>query len=201
VASHSARQCCWPKGVPSGHSRCRRVLNCGKTSSKTVPDTALGVRHAWLKSDWFLRDQTGNRFGDRFVPKVLQNRLSAPHESLKANPQVMSRALQCSSQHSSLAPSQEMTCSDDPLPTRERSEGSVLEKRRSVMATGYLRTSGEYKETSSQLDPVKTGVLLLSDDGGLCLLSCDAGEGKSWHNPGTFLAQIWHRRFSSFVIL
>jgi hypothetical protein len=25
--------------------------------------------------------------------------------------------------------------------------------------------------------------------------SFDAGEGNAWHNPGTFLAQIWHKRF------
>jgi hypothetical protein len=30
----------------------------------------------------FCRDQTGNRFGDRCVPKVLEKRLSAPLKSL-----------------------------------------------------------------------------------------------------------------------
>lgn len=35
------------------------------------------------QAEQFLRDQTGNRFGDRCVPKVLQNRLLAPFKSLK----------------------------------------------------------------------------------------------------------------------
>jgi hypothetical protein len=67
------------------------------------------------------------------------------------------------------------------------------------MATGYLRASGEYKETCIPAASSQTVVLLLRDDGAFCLLFCDVGEGKSWHNPGTFLAQIWHKRFAGFL--
>jgi hypothetical protein len=59
------------------------VVDRTAADSSRAPPAEEAKTWGTLGSTGSLRDQTGNRFGDRCVPKVLQKRLSAPHKSLK----------------------------------------------------------------------------------------------------------------------